>query len=669
MHWAEKIAQQIIERSPNKEEYICAAGISPSGSIHIGNFRDIATSWFVVKALRKRGKKAQLLFSWDEYDRLRKIPKNIEAIFPDMNGYIGRPYVDVPNPFGDGCANYAVHFQKEFSDSISAFGIDLVYRHQAELYRSGVYARHILKALQKRGEIFDILDFFRTQDAMEGERESYYPVTIYCKKCRRDTTKITSIYAGYSEAEYECKCGHKALFNFTKDFDCKLAWKVDWPMRWMFEGVDFEPGGKDHASPGGSYQTSRVISERIFGFPAPVFQGYEFIGIKGATGKMSGSSGLNLTPAMLLKIYQPEIILWLYARSEPLKAFDFCFDDGILRQYHEFDTQYALYKSGEADELTASVIEYSLTGVSNVATVPMNLLVQLGSIVNFNVQLIRVLFNKISMEYTEDEIIERLPLAQYWVEQCAPEMKNTLRKTRNWDTFDTLTKEEKQDIDTLHTFLSSESYSLDDLSQELYGIVKLRLGGDIGKKALRKAQAKFFSNVYRLLIDKEAGPRLYLFLFAVEKRDYLQLLDFSHPKTAEEESAEVPEFETEMATEEIISPDPVVPFQPEVTFEAFLPLDIRVCKIIKCSEIRKSKNCLKLTLSDGLGERVVISSIKEYYSPETLIGRKIAVFINLEPRCITGVASHGMLLAMTNTVCGCKLLFIDDSVPEGTKIM
>ena len=55
MHWSEEIAERIIKRNPDKPEYVCAAGISPSGSIHIGNFRDIATSYFVVKALRKKG--------------------------------------------------------------------------------------------------------------------------------------------------------------------------------------------------------------------------------------------------------------------------------------------------------------------------------------------------------------------------------------------------------------------------------------------------------------------------------------------------------------------------------------------------------------------------------------------------------------------------------------
>jgi lysyl-tRNA synthetase class 1 len=110
--WAENIAKQIIARRPDKEEYVCAAGISPSGSIHIGNFRDIATSYFVVQALRGLGKKARLLFSWDEYDRLRKIPVNVSAVRDDMEQYVGKPYCDVPNPFGNerDAQTYAEYF-------------------------------------------------------------------------------------------------------------------------------------------------------------------------------------------------------------------------------------------------------------------------------------------------------------------------------------------------------------------------------------------------------------------------------------------------------------------------------------------------------------------------------------------------------------------------------
>ena len=53
MHWSEEIADLLIKRDPDKEEYVCAAGVSPSGSVHIGNFRDFATPLFVVKSLKK----------------------------------------------------------------------------------------------------------------------------------------------------------------------------------------------------------------------------------------------------------------------------------------------------------------------------------------------------------------------------------------------------------------------------------------------------------------------------------------------------------------------------------------------------------------------------------------------------------------------------------------
>ena len=117
MHWSEKIAKDIIKRSPDKEEYVCAAGISPSGSIHIGNFRDIATSYFVYKALIKQGKKARLLFSWDEFDRFRKVPVNVKEVAPELENEIGKPYVDVKDPYGC-CSSYAEHFEKEFEPSL-----------------------------------------------------------------------------------------------------------------------------------------------------------------------------------------------------------------------------------------------------------------------------------------------------------------------------------------------------------------------------------------------------------------------------------------------------------------------------------------------------------------------------------------------------------------------
>lgn len=171
-----------------------------------------------------------------------------------------------------------------------------------------------------------------------------------------------------------------------------------------------------------------------------------------------------------------------------------------------------------------------------------------------------------------------------------------------------------------------------------------------------------------LLINKEKGPRLYLFLYAIEVDRYLKLLDFSTPATEDELKEE--ETVVEEAKEEKVygEPDPVDPVKEEITVEDFEKIDLRVCKIVKCQEIRKSHSCYKLTLSDGLDERVIVSSIKNDYKPEELVGKKIIVIANLRPTRITGVTSNGMLLAGTNNACGCKVVFVDEMIPEGTKI-
>ena len=525
MHWSEEIAARIIEKSPNKEEYVCAAGISPSGSVHIGNFRDIATAYFVCKALKKAGKHAKLLFSWDEFDRLRKVPANVAAVRDDFEQYIGMPYVDVPDPFG--ChESYAAHFEAEFERALKTFGIEIDFRRQAAEYRSGRYANDVIHSLKNRREIFDILDSFRTQEATDDERENYYPVSIYCPNCHRDTTKITHLSDDCTEADYECKCGHKGHFNFTTDFNCKLAWKIDWPMRWRAEGVDFEPGGKDHASPNGSYQTSRIIADKLFNYKAPEFQGYEFIGIKGATGKMSGSSGLNLTPEALFKIYQPEVILWLYSKSDPLKAFDFCFDDGILRQYNEFDKMYASVRDNTADEYVKGIMYNCMIEGRDLDLVPMSQLASLGSIVDFNPDMVATIFEKIGTPFTVEQFRERLELAKYWAEQCAPENLNKLLDEPNREYYMTLSDESKQEIELLREYLTSgKSYTLDDLNTFIYAVPET-VRGTLEPKAKKAAQGEFFKNVYNLLLGKSKGPRLYLFLYSINVDSYARLLKF-----------------------------------------------------------------------------------------------------------------------------------------------
>ncbi|MBL8222727.1 MAG: hypothetical protein JNL62_26040, partial [Bryobacterales bacterium] len=98
MHWAERVADSLIQKFPGTEEFHCASGTTPSGAVHCGNLRDILTNWFVARCLVERGKKVKLLQSWDNYDRFRKVPKNIPESYSQ---HLGKPLVDIPDPFGE----------------------------------------------------------------------------------------------------------------------------------------------------------------------------------------------------------------------------------------------------------------------------------------------------------------------------------------------------------------------------------------------------------------------------------------------------------------------------------------------------------------------------------------------------------------------------------------
>ena len=676
MYWADQLADEIIRRKPDKEEYVCAAGISPSGSVHIGNFRDIATSYFVCRALQKKGKKAKLLFSWDEFDRLRKVPKNVSDYLGNNSyeQYIGCPYVDIPDPFGKE-TSYAAHFEKEFMASVERFGIQMEYRYQAKEYRSGRYAEYIIFALKNRDKIFSILDSHRTQDATEEERKNYYPVSIFCPHCHKDSTKIVSLSEDCTKAHYVCECGHEGDFDFTKDFNCKLQWKIDWPMRWKAEGVDFEPGGKDHASKNGSYDTAKDISKQVFGYDPPLFQGYEFIGIKGSVGKMSGSSGLNMTPDFLLKLYPPEMILWLYAKTEPLKAFDFCLSDEILRQYFEFGKMVGAVRAGTADENTKRIVENSLIAGRNFVPVPMSQLVDLGSVVDFNPDMMEKLFQKIGTPYTKEEFSELFEKAKFWLKTCSPESEYIILKKRNWKYWRTMAEPERACVRALHDYIAAGGYTLDSLQSELYAIPKQVFPDKAeDKNALKQVQSKFFQDVYNLILGRDRGPRLYLYLFAVDAERYLRLLDFSLPESEDPDAKEeepAPEQSADKApaapAEDKFVPE-AAPFKQTIGIEAFDACDIRVCKVLSAKPMRKTNKLMKLTLHDGAGERVIVSSIADQYEPDMLVGKKIVVLVNLQPHKFGNEYSNGMLLASTNSDGACRVLFAADDAEIGSLV-
>ncbi len=107
--------------------------------------------------------------------------------------------------------------------------------------------------------------------------------------------------------------------------------------------------------------------------------------------------------------------------------------------------------------------------------------------------------------------------------------------------------------------------------------------------------------------------------------------------------------------------------KPQVTIDDFGKLEIRAAEVLTCEKIEKSDKLYKLTVDDGEGKRQIVSGIAAYYKPEELIGKKVAVIVNLAPAKLRGVESDGMILASDDGK-SVKVVFLDGSVENGSII-
>lgn len=98
------------------------------------------------------------------------------------------------------------------------------------------------------------------------------------------------------------------------------------------------------------------------------------------------------------------------------------------------------------------------------------------------------------------------------------------------------------------------------------------------------------------------------------------------------------------------------PQKPEIMFEDFAKMDIRVGKILEAEKVAKADKLLKLLIDTGIDKRTVVSGIAQFYSPENIIGQKVAILVNLAPRKLKGIESQGMILMAENPEG--KLVFV-----------
>ncbi|MGW0541533.1 lysine--tRNA ligase [Streptomyces griseoincarnatus] len=564
--WVSRFADEVIEESERRAPgaktsgaaapvVVVASGLSPSGPIHLGNLREVMTPHLVADEIRRRGYQVRHLISWDDYDRYRKVPAGVPGVDETWAEHIGKPLTSVPAPKGSPHPNWAEHFKAAMVESLAELGVEFDGISQTEQYTSGVYREQILHAMKHRRDIDAILAQYRTKktpakkqqqkpvdeaelEAAEGSGAAaeddgssgsagYFPYKPYCGNCEKDLTTVTSYDDDSTELTYSCtSCGFSETVRLNEFNRGKLVWKVDWPMRWAYEGVIFEPSGVDHSSPGSSFQVGGQIVG-IFGGEQPIGPMYAFVGISGMA-KMSSSKGGVPTPADALKIMEPQLLRWLYARRRPNQSFKVAFDQEIQRLYDEWDRLEAKVADGSA--LPADVAAHSRavrTASGELPRTPRPLPYRtLASVADITAghedQALRILsdLDPANPLASLDEARPRYDKAEAWINTHVPADQRTI--VRDEPDTELLKSLDEQGRESLRLLLDglAGNWSLDGLTHLVYGVPKVQAGfsADATPKELpaeiKTAQRSFFALLYQLLVSRDTGPRLPTLLLA-----------------------------------------------------------------------------------------------------------------------------------------------------------
>ena len=509
-HWADVNADRIIREKGDKARYTCASGITPSGTVHIGNFREIISTELVVRALKERGKDVRFIYSWDDFDVFRKVPKNMPNP-EELEGFLRKSITEVPDPYGKE-ESYARANERAVEQMLPEVGINPEYIYQAKEYGASAYAEQIRTALEKEDAIRSILNGHRTAPLADD----WKPVSVFCTACGRDTTEVGS-WDGEWGISYSCSsCGNKETLDLRKASTVKLPWRIDWPMRWHKEQVDFEPAGKDHHSEGGSFDTARELVEAVYEGTAPISFQYDFIRIKGRGGKISSSSGEVVSLADVLEIYTPEVTRFLFAGTRPNAEFAISFDLDVLKIYEDYDKCERTFFAKPESEKQLKKWEkqariYELSQVDTVPEkipyqIPIRHLTNLLQTYNGNIdQTIAALPDV--QEYQLDRLKRRAVCAWNWISTYAPEDFRFALKSSD----ENLQAVSESETGALKA-LASEVDKLSAHSEETLGVAIYRIASEAGMDP-----SDFFTLVYQVLIGKEKGPRLAAFILSAGK--------------------------------------------------------------------------------------------------------------------------------------------------------
>lgn len=489
--WPFQEAQRLLNQVKDKDVVVFETGYGPSGLPHIGTFGEVARTTMVMNAFRHLSDiPVKLIVFSDDMDALRKIPSNI------LNGnmlqeYIGFPLTSVPDPFGTH-NSFAEHNNAQLCEFLDRYGFEYEFRSSTAEYRSGRFNNVLIHIAKNVDKIMDVI-----LPTLGRERqESYCPflpilngrmhMDVYAWSINWDDNE-NPILLWWDDVINQSTPHETPILNGN----CKLQWKVDWAMRWMAYGVDYEMHGKDLIE---SARLGDIFCRRL-GFNPPSHMVYElFLDEFGAKISKSIGNGIDIenwwhygtNEALSYFMFQnPKKARKLYFRVVPQML------DDYIRHLNEFQ-----HDCDDYDNPAWHVHNGNVPSVG--CPINFSMLLNLVSITNTedpNV-ILRYVQN-----YREDATIENYPLLSNLVECAINFYTDFILPEKQYRV---PTEMERQALSDLALAIETAGDDEERLTYEIY---------ESGKRTYGKDKLRdFFQMVYETLMGQESGPRLPVFV-------------------------------------------------------------------------------------------------------------------------------------------------------------
>ncbi len=471
---------------------------TPSGRVHVGAMRGVLIHDAIFRTLREKGIEARYLFGVDDFDPLDEIPAGKGAHFEQ---FLGQPLCNVPPPDGSTASDMAEHYIAEFLEVFEELGVRVEKYRMRDIYRSGKFNEAIDTILRAAPTVRRVY-----QEVSNSVRpETWFPFQTVCEKCGRIGTTEVFAYDG-QEVSYRCRpdmvkwargCGHEGKVS-PFDGRGKLPWKLEWVAKWVTFPVTIEGAGKDHSTKGGSRDVSAACLRAIFKKEPPLNVPYEFFLVGGA--KMSSSRGVGASARDMAYLLPPEVLRFLMIRTKPNSPVNFdVHEEGIIKLFNEFDRYQLRATTGLANADEACV--YRLCE-----------LMPEGAYFTANFQLVAALVQMPHLDVVEQiekrkgsplteierrHLDQRIASARLWVENYAAEEEKTQLQLTLPARADALSQTQRAFLRLLAEKLPTTRWEDDTLQSKIFEVARLT----------PIDQGLAFKAIYRVVLDREAGPK------------------------------------------------------------------------------------------------------------------------------------------------------------------